>query len=109
MSRLSQLLQLRADSPGDTFLLFALAKEYEKMGDEDKALEHYLQLREADPNYVGLYYHLGKLYQRRQDLDSAISTYKAGMEIAGRLGDRHAYSELAGAKLEISDEEEEDL
>lgn len=109
MSRLSQLLQLQAQSPGDSFLLFALAKEYEKMGDDDKALEHYLQLKTADPGYVGLYYHLGKLYQRRQDLDNAISTYKTGMDVAKQAGDMHAYSELAGAKLEISDEDEEEF
>ncbi|MBK8491078.1 MAG: tetratricopeptide repeat protein [Saprospirales bacterium] len=109
MPRLTQLLALHADSPNDTFLLFALAKEYEKMGEEDNALAYYLQLRSVDPDYVGLYYHLGRLYQRRQDLDSAIDTYKAGMGVAKRLGDSHAYSELAGAKLEIADEDDEDF
>ena len=108
MSRLEKLLQYHAASPKDSFLLFALAKEYEKMGDDDKALEYYLQIREYDPGYVGLYYHLGKLYLRKNELETAIETYKTGMEIAKKAGDQHAFSELAGAKMEISDEDDED-
>jgi tetratricopeptide (TPR) repeat protein len=109
MSRLSLLLDLLASSPKDSFLLFALAKEYEKAGDDDNALAYYLQLREGEPGYVGLYYHLGKLYQRRQDLDRALEAYKTGMDVAKKAGDGHALSELAGAKMEISDEDEDDV
>ena len=108
MLRLQQLLALLESSPRDSFLLFAIAKEYEKMGDEDNALSYYLQLREADPGYVGLYYHLGKLYQRRQDLENALEAYKTGMDVAKKAGDGHALSELAGAKMEISDDDEEE-
>lgn len=104
MSRLEQLLHFLDSSPNDPFLLFALAKEYEGMSDDGKALEYYLDLRKAHPDYVGLYYHLGKLYQRREEIDLAIEAYKTGMEVATRAGDRHAYSELAEAKMEISDE-----
>ena len=106
MSRLPQLLRFLESSPNDAFLLFALAKEHEGLGDDDKALEYYLKLRDTNPKYVGLYYHLGKLYVRRKDIDQAIAVYRAGMEVANFAGDRHAYSELAGAKLEISDEED---
>lgn len=107
MSRLPLLLNLLSASPQDSFLLFAIAKEYEKMGDEEQALAYYLRLREADPGYVGLYYHLGKLYQRRQDLENALEAYKTGMDVAKKAGDGHALSELAGAKMEISDDDED--
>ncbi|MBK6619798.1 MAG: tetratricopeptide repeat protein [Saprospirales bacterium] len=108
MARLDQLLQLLESSPKDSFLLFALAKEYEGLGNDDKALEYYLSLRESNPGYVGLYYHLGKLYLRKQDIDQAVSVYKAGMEVANLAGDRHAYNELSGAKMEISEEDFEE-
>lgn len=107
MARLNQLLQLLEAAPGDSFLLFAIAKEYEGMGDEDQALDYYLRLRESNPAYVGLYYHLGKLFLRRNDTDQALATFLAGMEVAKTAGDRHAYSELAAVKMEIADEEED--
>jgi len=50
-------------SPDDSFLLFAIAKEHEKAGATDEALEYYLKLTATDPDYVGTYYHLGKLYE----------------------------------------------
>jgi len=98
MNRLEQLKSLLADAPGDSFITFAIAKEYEKTGDTNEALKHYLMIAEHDPQYVGLYYHLGKLYEERGDIPTAISTYKQGMNIAKAAGDDHAYSELAGAK-----------
>ena len=93
-------------SPGDSFILFAIAKEYEKMEDSEQALEYYLKIRENDPNYVGLYYHLGKLYEKTGEVNTAFATYKAGMAVARQLGDQHALSELAEAKLMLGDEED---
>lgn len=104
MSRLTQLLQLHEAAPGDSFLLFALAKEYEGMGDHQQALGYYLRLRDMNPGYVGLYYHLGKIYVKTADLEKALEAYNAGLEVAQQAGDRHAYSELLGAKMEIEEE-----
>lgn len=104
MSRLTQLLQLHQATPGDSFLLFALAKEYETLGDDRQALGYYLRLRESDPNYVGLYYHLGKLYVKSEDLEKALEAYNTGLEVALRVNNRHAYSELLAAKMEIVEE-----
>jgi predicted Zn-dependent protease len=98
-NRLQTLLQFLEESPGDAFLQFALAKEYEGQQQDDDALAAYLRLRAQHPDYVGLYYHLGKLYERRQATQSAWDTYTEGMATATRLGDRHALSELAGARL----------
>ena len=88
--------------------MFALAKEHENLGNIEKALELYQQIETDDPNYVGLYYHLGKLYEQMGKIDLAFSTYKAGMEISRNLGDEHAYNELAGAKLNLGDEDDFD-
>jgi len=101
MDRLEQLKNLLAGAPDDSFITFAIAKEYEKTGNADEALNHYLMIAEHDPNYVGLYYHLGKLYEERGDMATAISTYENGMKIAKTAGDDHAFSELAGAKMAV--------
>lgn len=104
-NRLQQLIDLLDKSPKDSFLLFALAKEYESAGNEGQSLEYYLRLREYDPAYVGLYYHLGKLYEKQEDFQNAIQTYKQGIQISRETGDRHAQSELQGALLNLEDPE----
>ena len=104
--RLEQLFGFLQNSPEDSFLLFAIAKEYEKLENWDKALEYYLKIEAKDPSYIGLYYHLGKLYEHFQKPDTAYMTYKKGMEIAKAANDQHAYSELATAKLYLGDEED---
>ncbi len=102
--RLKQLQNFLEASPDDSFILFAIAKEYEKANDLDTALAYYLKLNTSDPDYVGLYYHLGKLYELKEDLDTAVLTYQNGMEVAKKQGDKHALSELAGAKLNLVDD-----
>jgi tetratricopeptide (TPR) repeat protein len=104
--RLPYLLQLLETSPADSFVLFAVAKEYEGAGDAAKSLEFYEKLRATDPAYVGLYYHLGKLFEQKKDFEKAISTYKQGIEAARKAADFHALSELQGALLNLEDPEE---
>ena len=104
--RLQQLLSLLKNSPNDSFINFAIAKEYENLGKDDIALEYYLQLVEKAPKYVGTYYHLGMHYEKLDELEKAFSTYKEGMKIAKSQGDQHAFNELAGAKLNLGDDED---
>lgn len=99
--RYQQLLELHAASPGDAFILFALAKECENAGDNAAALSHYLRLRELHPGYIGLYYHLGKLYELLDHEEAASEVYRAGIELGKNTGDRHATSELMGALANI--------
>lgn len=105
-TRLKQLLDFHESSPEDTFVIYALAKEYEKCGELDKSLNTFQKLLEIDPQYVGAFYHLGKLYEQLEKPNLAFSTYKRGMEVARSLNDQHALSELAGAKLNLGDDED---
>ncbi|RMF01354.1 MAG: tetratricopeptide repeat protein [Bacteroidetes bacterium] len=105
-TRLQQLLAFWSDSPEDSFLLFAIAKEYEKLGQLEEALSKYLELKKIDPNYIGLYYHLGKLYEARGAAQMAWDTYSEGIRVARQVGDQHALNELATARLNLGDEED---
>lgn len=96
-NRLEQLYRFLEDRPEDDFLLFAIAKEYEKLENEEKAEMYYLKLQDLHPNYVGTYYHLGKLYERAEDFEVATEIYEKGMEVAKTIGDKHAFGELRGA------------
>ena len=101
--RLQQLLAFLEENPNDSFITFAIAKEYEGLENLDKALSFYQRLRDQDPAYIGTYYHLGKLFEQLGHLEKALDTYTSGMQVAQNQGDQHAYSELAGAKLNIED------
>lgn len=99
--RLLQLLEMLEESPKDSFLLFATAKEYENLDDPDQAQDYFLLLMETDPGYVGLYYHLGKLLEKQSRVEEAAGIYQKGMEVAKEQKDRHSYNELSGALLNL--------
>lgn len=104
--RLEQLMSFLEKSPKEPFILFAIAKEYEGFGDNKKALEFYLKIQTESPEYIGNYYHLGKLLEQLQEPEKAFQTYKKGMEVAKAAGDQHSLSELAGAKMELGDDDD---
>lgn len=110
MSQRLQLLQkLLEESPNDSFTLFAIAKEYEGLGETQEALQHYQHLRSNNPDYVGLYYHLGKLLEKESKVREAIEAYDTGIAVAKKLGDTHSLSELNVARMELDDSDEDDI
>ena len=100
-SRLDLLLKLHAESPLDDFTLFALAKEYEGLGEPVVALSYYEKLTDTHPGYVGTYYHFGKLLEQLERPSDALEIYQKGIETAQNTGDLHAAGELRGAKMNL--------
>lgn len=97
--RLTHLLQFYEEDPNDPFTRFALAQEYVKRGEPEKALGIYEKLTIDHPDYVGTYYHLGKLYEGLGRKEQAIATYRTGIAAAQRLRDFHARAELQDALM----------
>jgi tetratricopeptide (TPR) repeat protein len=94
INRLDKLLEFIKTEPNDEFLKYALATEYLRLNQADKALEFYEDLVNNHPQYSGTYYHLGKLYEALNRKDDAVKTYEKGMEITKAKRDNHAFSEL---------------
>lgn len=103
MNRVEKLLEFLKDSPDDSFLQHALALEYVKLGEEEKARELFEAILKREPGYLGSYYHLGKLLERTGNQEAAIQTYRDGMAACKQAGDQHAYNELQGALEELED------
>ncbi len=103
--RLEKLLKFYDNDPKDAFIIFALAKEYEQLENEEKALELYEQIRIDQPDYIGVYYHLAKLQEKRGDFAIALDIYEEGIKKATAQNDFHALSELKNAKLNLELEE----
>ncbi|TSD66885.1 tetratricopeptide repeat protein [Inquilinus sp. KBS0705] len=106
-SRLDKLLAFIQNEPNDEFLKYALATEYLRLNDSEKALSYYEDLVQNHPNYTGTYYHLGKLYEALNRRDDAERTYVTGMELTKAKRDMHAFSELQAVYRELVGYEDE--
>jgi tetratricopeptide (TPR) repeat protein len=108
ISRLDKLLEFIKNEPEDEFLKYALATEYLRLNQADKALEYYEDLVNNHPNYTGTYYHLGKLYEALNRKQDAINTYEKGMQITKEKRDNHAFSELQAVYREAIGYDDDD-
>jgi len=81
-SRIEVFEQMLAGDPANTMVLFGLAKEYEKTGDDPKVietLERYLAAADDEGNAYGM---LARAYERSDRLDKARETYARGADVA---------------------------
>ena len=101
MDKIEKLKGFLIENPHDSFVQHALALEYIKIGDEEKARKLFEDILQRDENYIGSYYHLAKLLERQNENDAAIIWYEKGMEMAKKAGDNHAYNELKMALEEL--------
>ena len=108
ISRLDKLLEFIKNEPDDEFLKYALATEYLRLNQADKALSYYEDLVNNHPDYTGTYYHLGKLYEALNRKEDAIATYETGMKITKEKRDNHAFSELQAVYREAIGYDEDD-
>ena len=102
MDRIKKILEFLKENPEDSFLQHALALEYIKLGDDERAKELFMALLQREPGYVGSYYHLAKLLERNGLYEAAIEVYSKGMEEARKAGDNHALNELRSAYDELT-------
>ena len=85
-SRIEVFEQMLAGDPGNTMVLFGLAKEYEKAGDEAKlidTLERYLAAADDEGNAYGM---LARAYERTKEAEKARTAYQRGFEAAKAHG-----------------------
>lgn len=92
--RIKTITEMLLDSPDDTFLRFALAKEYDAIGEVLKSIEQYKNVLELDKNYIGAYYHQAELLNRSGNTNEAIELAEQGVQIAQGLGSQKELAEL---------------
>ncbi len=85
-SRIEIFEQMLAADPSNTMVMFGLAKEYEKAGDEAKlieTLERYLAAADDEGNAYGM---LARAYERTKDSEKARAAYQRGIDVANAHG-----------------------
>ena len=97
MNRIERILEFLKATPKDNFLRHALALEYLKINEDEKAKQLFLEILNESPDYIGSYYHLAKLFEKLNEKEAAIAWYEKGMAAAKEAKDQHAYNELQAA------------
>ena len=95
--RLEKLQKMLEREPNDTFLIYGLALEHKKLGDQARAIELLDRVIALDPGYCYAYHQKGLAFESTGDTESARSAYRAGIEAAKRKGDAHAQGEIEAA------------
>lgn len=95
--KLQKLTGMLDRMPNDTFLLYAIAMEYRKLGAAPQALEFLQRTIAVDPDYAYAYFQRGQVFEDTGDTESAKAAYRDGIAAADRKGDAHARNELAQA------------
>lgn len=96
-NRVETLKTLLEQNPADSFSRYALATEYARGGELEKAAEEYRRLLEINPDYAAAYYHGGQVLEKLGREEEARALYRKGIEVTTRSGDQHARSELQAA------------
>jgi predicted Zn-dependent protease len=84
-SRIEIFEQMLVGDPANTMIMFGLAKEYEKAGDDPKmidTLERYLAAADDEGNAYGM---LARAYERAQQAEKARETYQRGWKSRRRM------------------------
>ena len=85
-SRIDIFKQMLESDPVNSNVLFGLAKEYEKAGDDEKlieTMERYLGAADDEGNAYGM---LAAAYRRAKQIDKARTTYQRGIDAASSHG-----------------------
>ncbi len=85
-SRIEVFEQILAGDPANTAVLFGLAKEFEKAGDDAKlieTLERYLAAADDEGNAFGM---LARAYERTQQTEKVRESYQRGIAAATSHG-----------------------
>jgi tetratricopeptide (TPR) repeat protein len=87
--RIEQIRKLLARDTSDLFLNYSLGMELASAGRNEEAAGQFQRCIELDGNYLAAYGEAGKAYRAAGLLEQARAAFQAGLELAGRQGERH--------------------
>lgn len=103
-SKIEILQQTIDEDPDNPFAHFALAREYLKADNKEKAREYYDHLVHHFPTYGGTYYHYAILLIEENDVDAALKMMNQGIEILRKTNEPHLLSELRALRQQLESE-----
>lgn len=94
MSRRAKIETMLKANPDDAFLLYALALELLKEGDQAAGIEQLKRVASKHPDYHAAYFQLGQTLVASGEVDEAREWLEQGVSAAHRAGDTHAAGEM---------------
>ena len=94
MGAIDNLEGILARGDDNALLRFALGSEYLRTGALDKAVQHLAVAVKIDPDYSAAWKLLGKAQAEAGLAAAAGETYRTGIEVATRRGDRQSVKEM---------------
>lgn len=94
--RIRKLKEMLEAEPGDPFLYYALAMEYQE-AEPGQALTYLEHLRTHFPDYAPTYYPLAHLYWDLGQTEHARVVFEEGIEVCRRAGENKLLMELQTA------------
>lgn len=98
IAALNEILQL---DPTNAFARYGLAMEYINQNDTDRGLREFAELIALNPEYVPAYQMSAQTLIQQGRYVEALERLDAGMAIAHKTGNTHAYSEMEGLKMDL--------
>ena len=95
MPSLEKIESMLADSPDDTFLMYALAMELDNCEQHDRSLEIFSTLMQQQPPYVPAFFMSAQQLVRLDRVNEARTHLRQGIEQARAQGDTHAAGEMS--------------
>ena len=92
--RIDQLTKLLKGENTEDFVLFALAKEYDKIGEHQRSIQFFEKLINQNKEYTGAYYHLALALRASGLEDKALETIHHGIDICQSTNKIHDKNEL---------------
>jgi len=83
-----------AANPKDSFGRYGLAMECANSGDVEAAVSQFQQLLADNADYLAGYHQYGQLLTRLDRTAEARKTLQTGIDVARRIGNDHARSEM---------------
>jgi tetratricopeptide (TPR) repeat protein len=93
-SRRERIEAMLASDPGDPFLRYGLAVEYDNEGRHDESLRLFAELTHDQPPHVPSFFRGAQLLVRLDRIDEARDWLRRGIGQARAQGDLHAAGEM---------------
>lgn len=86
--------RMLASGKDGALLRYSLGNEYLKLGESARAIVHLQRAVVLDPQYTAAWKVLGRALAEAGRAEEALATYRAGIAVATRRGDKQAQREM---------------
>lgn len=107
MSRIAELEIMLEESPDDPFIIYALAREYEKKSSTMQAILMYEYLVNSHPKYIATYYHYAKVLHEAGNRTQGIALLHQGIENGISENELHAVGEMRNLLIQWTDHDDD--